>query len=49
MDKQSKFALIKEELGWYGLTVTKSLGSGGFGEVVQAFKGIPSIIQMANA
>lgn len=39
MDRQSKFIHIKEELAWYGLSVIRSLGSGGFGEVVLANKG----------
>lgn len=48
MDRQSKFNHVKEELMWYGLTVVRSLGSGGFGEVVLANKGTVGLTQTEN-
>jgi hypothetical protein len=48
MDRQSKYNHVKEELMWYGLNVVRSLGSGGFGEVVLANKGTRLLTQTVN-
>lgn len=48
MDRQGRFNLIKEELAWYGLSVIRSLGSGGFGEVVLANKGTSQLTQTGS-
>jgi hypothetical protein len=40
MLKQSKFLSIKEQLNQLGYEVPRTLGSGGFGEVVLAVKSI---------